>query len=144
FPSNVRAQTSHIELQPILRDRLAAPLFLTNAHDGSDRLFILEQPGRILVLQPGARSATVFLDLTSKVLTGTERGLLGLTFHPQFSSNRRFFVDYSRKPDGAIVVAEYKASASNPNMADGRESVVLMVAHPNAEHYGGMLEFGPD
>ena len=69
---------------------------MTNAGDGSDRLFVVEQGGVIKVLQPGSTSPTVFLDITTKVLSGGEQGLLGLAFHPQFASNRRFFVDYTR------------------------------------------------
>ena len=70
---------------------------MTNARDGSDRLFVLERGGVIKVLQPGDTSPTVFLDITTKVLSGGEQGLLGLAFHPQFSSNRRFFVNYTRR-----------------------------------------------
>ncbi|MGH9895300.1 MAG: PQQ-dependent sugar dehydrogenase, partial [bacterium] len=86
---------------------LASPTYVTNAHDGSNRLFIVEQPGTIKVLQPGATTPTVFLDITSKVLSGGERGLLGLAFHPSFPTNRRFFVNYTRQTDGATVIAEY-------------------------------------
>src|SRR6185369_15668550 len=71
-------------LVPVLSG-LTAPLYLTCAHDGSNRLFIVEQGGRIKVLQPGASMQTVFLDITAKVLFTGERGLLGLAFHPQFS-----------------------------------------------------------
>ena len=74
------------------------------AHDGSNRLFIVEQTGRIKMLPPGATTPTVYLDLSSRVLSGGEQGLLGLAFHPQFASNRRFFVDYTRQPDGATEV----------------------------------------
>src|SRR5689334_15250091 len=67
------------------------PSFVTNAHDGSNRLFILELPGKIKVLPPGSSLPTTYLDISSKVLSGGERGLLGLAFHPQFAANRRFF-----------------------------------------------------
>jgi len=132
-----------IQLQPMLTG-LSSPLYVTHAHDGSNRLFIVEQPGRIKVLQPGTASPTVLLDITSKVLSGGERGLLGLTFHPQFTANRRFFVDYTRQTDGATVIAEYHASASNPNVADTNETVLLTIAQPFPNHNGGMVEFGPD
>jgi hypothetical protein len=107
-------------------------------------LFVVEQGGVIKVLQPGARTPTVFLDLSAKVLFGGERGLLGLTFHPQFSSNRRFFVDYTQKPDGATVIAEYRASATDPNVAGNAATVLLVIPQPFANHNGGMIEFGPD
>ena len=78
------------------------------------------------------------------MLFGGERGLLGLAFHPQFSSNGRFFVDYTRKPDGATVIAEYRVSAADPSVADGGETVLLVIPQPFANHNGGMVEFGPD
>jgi len=120
------------------------PLFVTNARDGSNRLFIVEQGGVIKVLRPGASSPTVFLDIRAKVRFGGEQGLLGLTFHPQFSSNHRFFVDYTRQPDGATVIAQYQVSASDPNVADSAETVLLVIAQPFTNHNGGMVEFGPD
>ena len=132
-----------LQLEPVLSG-LNSPLYVTNAHDGTNRLFVLEQPGRILVLQPGATAATVFLDITGKVLLGGEQGLLGLTFHPQFPVNRRFFVDYTRQPDGATVIAEYRASAADPNVADTLETILLIIPQPFANHNGGMVEFGPD
>ena len=76
-----------IQLEPVLTG-LSSPLYVTNARDGSNRLFVVEQGGVIKVLQPGATSPTVFLDITAKVLSGGEQGLLGLAFHPQFASNR--------------------------------------------------------
>ncbi|MBO0799901.1 MAG: PQQ-dependent sugar dehydrogenase, partial [Blastocatellia bacterium] len=125
---------------------LTSPLFLTNAHDGSGRLFILEQPGRIRIILRGGTVpvATPFLDLTAKVLSGGERGLLGMAFHPQFKSNLRFFVDYTRIPDGATVISEFKASASNPNIAETDEKVLLTIPQPFDNHNGGMIEFGAD
>src|SRR5262245_7984377 len=132
-----------VQLQQILSG-LSTPDYVTSARDGSNRLFILEQPGIIKVFQPGSRGPTVFLDIRSKVEFGGEQGLLGLAFHPEYSSNRRFFVNYTRKPDGATVVAEYRASPINPNVADKTEVVILVVPQPFANHNGGMVEFGPD
>ena len=137
------AAATEVVLEPVLSG-LNSPVYVTNAHDGHNRLFIVEQPGRIKVLQPGASTATVFLDITSRVLSGGERGLLGLAFHPQFSTNRRFFVDYTRQSDGATVIAEYRASASDANVADTGETVLLVIAQPFSNHNGGMVEFGPD
>jgi glucose/arabinose dehydrogenase len=125
-------------------DGLSSPVFVTNAHDGSNRLFIIEQPGRIKVLHPDSAAPSTFLNIASKVLSGGEQGLLGLAFHPQFSANRRFFVDYTRQPDGATVIAEYRASASNPDVADTNEKTLLVIPQPFVNHNGGMLAFGPD
>jgi glucose/arabinose dehydrogenase len=132
-----------LELEPVLTG-LRNPVYVTNAHDGTNRLFVLEQPGRILVLQPGASAPTVFLDITGKVLSGGEQGLLGLAFHPNFPVNRRLFVDYTRQPDGATVIAEYTASAADPNVADTAETALLTIPQPFTNHNGGMIEFGPD
>jgi glucose/arabinose dehydrogenase len=135
---------SPITLEPVVTSGLNAPDFVANAHDGSNRLFILEQPGRIAVLQPGGGAPSPLLDISTKVLYGGEQGLLGLAFHPQFAANRRFFVDYTRKPDGATVIAEYRVSVGDPNKADPEESVLLTIDQPFANHNGGMLAFGPD
>src|SRR6185369_8199331 len=134
-----------IRLDPVLQG-LSSPVYLTSAHDDSNRLFIVEQGGRIKVLAPGATTPTIFLDITSKVLSGGERGLLGLAFHPQFGigTNSRFFVNYTRQGDGATVIAEYHVSAE-PNVADTTSEIVhLVIAQPFANHNGGMIEFGFD
>jgi glucose/arabinose dehydrogenase len=131
-----------IQLQPVLSN-LTNPIFVTNARDGSNRLFVVEQAGVIKVLQAGGTVPTVFLDIRSQVLSGGERGLLGLAFHPQFSSNRRFFVDYTRRGDGATVIAEYQVSQTDPNIAEPTETALLVVAQPFTNHKGGMVEFGP-
>jgi hypothetical protein len=131
-----------VPLVPVLAG-LASPVYVTNAHDGSNRLFVIEQPGRIKVRQANASAATVFLDITSRVLAGGEQGLLGLAFHPQFSTNGRFFVDYTRRPDGATVIAEYQVSA-DANVALATERTLLVIPQPFANHNGGMIEFGAD
>jgi hypothetical protein len=123
---------------------LSSPVFVTSSRDGTDRLFIVEQAGRIKMLGPGSSTPTLFLDITSKVVSGGEQGLLGLAFHPQYSLNRRFFVNYTRQPDGATVIAEYHASIGDPNVADPTETVLLTYAQPFTNHNGGMLAFGPD
>jgi uncharacterized protein (TIGR03437 family) len=139
--SVVRAQT--VQIEPVTAG-LSSPVLVTHAGDGSNRLFIVEQVGRIKVLQPGATTATEFLDIRSRVTAGGERGLLGLAFHPQFKTNRRFFVNYTQASDGATVVAEYRASQADANRADTAEVRLLTVAQPFANHNGGMIAFGPD
>ncbi len=123
---------------------LSSPLFVSHAHDGSNRLFIVEQGGLIKVLRPGSPTPTVFLDIRTRILSGGERGLLGLAFHPQYASNGRFFVYYTRAGDGGLVIAEYHVSA-NPDVASSTETTLLTIPHPtNSNHNGGMLAFGPD
>ncbi|MET0203318.1 MAG: PQQ-dependent sugar dehydrogenase [Casimicrobiaceae bacterium] len=135
-----------IQLVPVISSGLTSPVFVGNAGDGSNRLFIVERSGMVKVLQSGASSATVFLDIHTKVTTGGgEQGLLGLAFHPQYSTNGRFFVYYTRAGDGTIVVAEYRVSSGNRDVADATELVLLTIPHPsNTNHNGGMLAFGPD
>jgi len=140
----LEAAAAGIALQPFLSG-LTNPLFVTNARDGSHRLFVVEQDGIIKVVQPGSTTPTQFLDITTPVLCCGERGLLGLTFHPQYATNRRFFVNYTREPDGATVVAQYLVSVGDPNVADPlSETVLLVIPQPFANHNGGMIEFGPD
>ena len=126
---------------------LSSPVGMESPRDGSGRLFVLEQAGRIRIIRNAAVLATPFLDITAKVASGGELGLLGLTFHPAFTSNRKFYVDYTR-PLGSqweTVVAEYLASATNPDQADpASERVLLTVTQPFANHNGGQLGFGPD
>ena len=137
------APVAAIELTPVASG-LSSPTFIANAGDGSNRLFIVEQAGTIRVLQPGSSTPTLFLDIHTKVVAGGEQGLLGLVFHPQFTTNGRFFVYYTRAGDGTLVIAEYRVS-TNPNVADPTETVLLTIPHPiNTNHNGGMLAFGPD
>ena len=123
---------------------LSSPVYVTHSRDGTGRLFAVEQAGRIHVRQPGGGTPTVFLDIRSLVLSGGEQGLLGLAFHPRYAQNRRFFVNYTRQPDGATVVAEYRASPADPNVAGPAVRTWLVFSQPFANHNGGMLEFGPD
>ncbi len=132
-----------IQLEQVLTG-LSSPVYVTSALDGTNRLFIVEQAGIVKVLQPQAATPTVFLNIVSKVLFGGERGLLGLAFHPNYRTNRRFFVNYTRQTDGATVIAEYRASVSNPHVADTQEIVFLVIPQPFSNHNGGMIEFGQD
>ena len=142
-PGEVTPNIVPIQLAPVLTG-LSSPVYVTNARDGSNRLFVVEQGGIIKVLQPSATTPTNFLNITSRVLSGGERGLLGLAFHPDYETNRRFFVNYTRQTDGATVIAEYRVSTGNPNVADTTEIIHLIIPQPFANHNGGMIEFGPD
>lgn len=124
---------------------LSAPVYLTGAGDGSGRLFLVEQPGRIRVYDPEQGILSTFLDLRPRVRSGGERGLLSVAFHPRYRENGRFFVNYTREPDGATVVAEYRVSPGDPNRADPQsERVLLTIEQPFPNHNGGQLQFGPD
>ena len=145
FPLAHHAQAQNvIQLEPVISG-LASPVLATSARDGSNRLFIVEQSGKIRVMaSPTATTATTFLDLTAKISCCGERGLLGLAFHPQYATNRKFYVNYTRIFDGTTVVAEYQASAGNPNLADTTERVLFTVNQPFTNHNGGMIAFGQD
>jgi glucose/arabinose dehydrogenase len=132
-------------LVPVVSSGISNPTSVGNAGDGSNRLFIVERDGIIRVLQPGSSTPTVFLDIRTKVVSGGEQGLLGLAFHPLYASNGRFFVYYTRAGDGTLVLAEYKVSTSNRDIADPTEKVLLTIPHPTfTNHNGGMLAFRPD
>ncbi len=122
---------------------LEQPTAVINAGDGSGRLFVTEKTGLARIVQDGAVLDVPFLDLTDAVSTDSERGLLGLAFHPQYAENGRFFVNYTRS-DGATVVAEFAVS-DDSNVADAAsERVLLTIPQPYANHNGGDLAFGPD
>jgi glucose/arabinose dehydrogenase len=131
-----------VQLQ-LVTGGLTAPVAIANAGDGSGRLFIVEQAGRIRIWN-GALAATPFLDIHGSILAGGERGLLGLAFHPQYASNGRFFVYYTDST-GKLTIAEYHVSA-DPNVADPLSGQILLsIPHPNySNHNGGSLAFGPD
>ena len=143
FSLEVSAQAASVKLDPFLSG-LSSPLFITNAMDGTNRIFVVQKGGIIKVVQPGSTTPTNFLDISSKISTDGERGLLGLAFHPQYASNKRFFVYYTRASDGAIQLAEYQTS-SDPNVAGTNGRVIITIPHSaNNNHNGGTLAFGAD
>jgi glucose/arabinose dehydrogenase len=124
---------------------LANPTDIKNAGDGSGRLFILEQPGRIRIVKDGQLLGTAFLDITDRVRSdGSEQGLLGLAFHPKFSQNGFFYVNYTDK-NGDTHISRFTASGASGDSADpASEKQVLFVNQPFQNHNGGALAFGPD
>ena len=122
---------------------LNSPVFLTHAGDQSGRLFIVEQPGTIRILERGSLLGVSFLDIKARVAFRGEQGLLGLAFHPEYQRNGRFFVNYTRKADGATVIAEYRRS-DQVNRAEREERVLVLIPQPYSNHNGGMIAFGPD
>jgi glucose/arabinose dehydrogenase len=156
-----------IELQTVASG-LTAPVDMEDAHDGSGRLFILEQTGKIKILQGGAILPTPFLDVSGRLVEimpdYDERGLLGLAFHPDFSvsgaagfhklytytsepvSGKADFSEPHRDPfDHQDVLAEWKVSESDPNVVDpNSRREILRIDHPFFNHNAGHLAFGPD
>ncbi|MFP4323705.1 MAG: PQQ-dependent sugar dehydrogenase [Anaerolineales bacterium] len=125
-------------------DGFNRPLYLT--HAGDERLFIVEQRGLIHVLdQDYNRLEMPFLDIRDLVDdSANERGLLSVAFHPEYTENGYFFVNYTAEPDGRTVIARYAVS-DDPNRADVTSAqIILEVEQPYGNHNGGLLKFGPD
>ena len=120
-----------------------SPTSIKHAGDGSGRLFVTEQPGRIRIIRGGALEPTPFLDITGRVQSGGERGLLDVAFHPQFESNGLFWVNYADST-GRTVVSSFSIGASADQADPSSESVFLRINQPFRNHNGGQIEFGPD
>jgi glucose/arabinose dehydrogenase len=153
-----------LKLEPVVLQQLFAPTNITASPDGSGRVFICDQPGKIHILQSGMILPVPFLDVGSKMVPigvgYSERGLLGMAFHPGFGDStspgfRKFYLNYSAPSgpnmspsapqDNVTVIAEYRASATQPNIADPlSERIVLTYGQPQSNHNGGQLDFGPD
>ncbi|WP_294229635.1 PQQ-dependent sugar dehydrogenase [uncultured Chryseobacterium sp.] len=120
-----------------------APVEMVNANDA--RMFVVQQNGIIKILQAnGTVNSTNFLNISSKITYGGERGLLGLAFHPQYPTNGYFFVYYN-DTGGNITVARYTRSSTNPDVADpSTEKIILNVPKPFDNHNGGSIHFAPD
>ncbi len=139
----------------VVATNLVSPTVLTHAHDGSGRLFIADQPGQVWVVDnTGAMLPTPFLDISNRMVTlrtnYDERGLLGLAFHPGYSTNGRFFVYYAAPPpdtnyDNMTVLAEFRVSSTNGNLADPEsQKILLTIPEPEFNHEGAAIVFGPD
>jgi glucose/arabinose dehydrogenase len=133
-----------IKFTPIIgRDaRLERPVYLT--HDGTDRLFIVEQPGRIRLYENGQLRPQPYLDIVRKVTSSGECGLLSVAFHPKFAENGYLYVNYTTPRPLRTVVSEFKASPKSTRVDASTERVILEIRQPFANHNGGHILFGPD
>ncbi len=159
-------------MKPVCLQQIHSPTNITAPKDGSGRLFICDQPGKIHFFQRGMLMPTAFLDLSGTGLAKvyvhptnltvySERGLLGMAFHPDFNEPlapgyRRFYVNYTALPstptanpttpqDCVTVISEFRVSANDPNVADpASERILLTYGQPQFNHNGGQIEFGPD
>ena len=123
---------------------LTAPVFVA-APAGDPRLFIVERAGRIRILDNGVLRSTPFLDISGRVNTAGEGGLLGLAFAPNFASSRAFYVYYTTGSPMTSRISRFRASPANPNVAATEEKVVLAVPQPaTTSHKGGTVAFGAD
>ncbi|GAA5214994.1 PQQ-dependent sugar dehydrogenase [Corallincola platygyrae] len=141
-----------VELKPVFSElRFEVPLYLTHAGDDSNRLFVVEQTGKIKVFQnsDAVTQAQVFFDINkatkNRFTLSNEEGLLGLAFDPEFKTNQTFYVYYSAVKPRRSVIAKYRVQQGNPNLTDYQsEQVILEVPQDYRNHNGGMLAFGPD
>jgi glucose/arabinose dehydrogenase len=118
---------------------LDSPLGIASTPSEPDRLYIVEQPGLVRVLEDGKLLSEPFLDVQDQVVSGGEQGLLSLAFDPEYESTGLFYVDYT-DTNGDTRVVEYHAGGSTPV----RRRELLFVDQPYANHNGGQLAFGPD
>jgi quinoprotein glucose dehydrogenase len=125
------------------------PVLLTNAGDGSNRIFVAQQQGKIFVFpnNPDVDEPDLFLDWEKKTIYKNEEfeeGVLGLAFHPKFKTNGEFFMYYTEPPH-ISVISRFKVSKSDPNKADpASEEQILRIPQPYWNHNGGTICFGPD
>lgn len=125
----------------------SSALDLQNAKDSTNRLFAVERDGRIKVFQNerNVNTTKLFLDITDRVTSGGETGLLGLAFHPDYKNNGYFYVNYTAPNPLHTVISRFKVSAANPDSADKNSELILLTYdQPYTNHNGGCVAFGPD
>jgi glucose/arabinose dehydrogenase len=141
-PTATQAQGGTVRLKPV--GRFASPLTLTSPPGDRRRQFVVEQGGRIRVVRAGGVLRRPFLDISTRIVSGGEQGLLGLAFAPDYARSRRFYVHYSDR-SGDTRLVEFKRRRSTRDVADPSSArVVLGQDQPEANHNGGQLAFGPD
>src|SRR3954470_17533267 len=142
----------HIKLHLISKG-FTSPVGMAAPKDGTHRLFIVEQGGKIKIVKNGTLLPTPFLSISDRLdglnIAYSEKGLLGLAFHPNYKTNGRFFVYYSapfsnKNFDHKSVLAEFKVSATNADVADPTGTVLMEIPEPESNHNGGCLQFGKD
>src|SRR5437868_15301022 len=129
------------KLDPIITTGLTAPVFLAQPlNDG--RIFVVEQAGRIRIIKDGVLQSTPFLDISSRVLSGGERGLLSVAFHPSYASNHFFYVYFTTQTNGDIRIERF-TTTSNPEVADPTTSKLIITAPHStySNHNGGLVSF---
>lgn len=123
------------------------PVGIYDPGDNTNRLFVVEQDGKIKVFENDANTSDyqVFLDLSVDVTTGGEQGLLGLAFHPDYDMNGYFYVYYIESGTGDSVISRFKVSSTDPNHANkSSKALILKIGQPYPNHNGSQIHFGPD
>lgn len=126
---------------------VSQPVDITGAADGSERLFLVEKGGKVRIfdLPSNTLLSGAFLDISSLVFNNGERGLLGLTFHPDYENNGYFYVNYSQTGSGNTRISRFTAVPPSANTVDpSTEQIIMSVVQPYSNHNGGDLAFGPD
>ena len=121
---------------------LELPVLISHAGDGSGRLFVAEQKGRVRILKDGRLLDTPFLDISERVVCCGEQGLIGLAFPPSYSSSHNFYVSYSNL-DGDTIVSRFRTSGDPDRARNDSEEILLKIPQPDKIHNGGHLAFGP-
>ncbi|MFO7526530.1 MAG: PQQ-dependent sugar dehydrogenase [Ignavibacteriaceae bacterium] len=146
FSSPIIAQYTYEEAFPNLPN-LSGPVDLRNSGDFTNRLFVVEQPGRIKVFEnrPDVNSIKTFLNIEDSVLSGGELGLLGLAFHPDYKNNGYFYVNYTASNPRRTIIARFQVSSTNADSAAADTKFELLTYNqPYTNHNGGWIGFGPD
>ena len=145
----------------LIADNFVSPITVTDAPDGTKRLFVVDQVGKVWIVKAdGTKLPNPFVDVSSKMVSLSpsydERGLLGLAFHPNYRQNGKFYLFYTAPPvaggpdpgaswNSLTRISEFKASVANPDQADpGSERIIFESNHPQSNHNGGTIAFGPD
>ncbi|HEX8522738.1 MAG TPA: PQQ-dependent sugar dehydrogenase, partial [Tepidisphaeraceae bacterium] len=120
------------------------PVYFTS--DGTDRVFVVEQPGRIRMYERGNLEGTTYLDIKRDVYYQGECGLLSMAFHPQFAANGLFYVNYTSRRNGKLqtFISEFTTKSDSRSVDRTTERVVMTIDQPYANHNGGQIQFGPD
>ena len=136
-----------LSFNPLITSGLSSPLDIVNAGDGSNRLFIVQRGGAIRIYKNGGLVTAPFLNIPDTIVSGGERGLLSLAFHPDYENNRYFYVWYNRAGTGNVTLARYRTSLANPDSAmpnSGVEMISLPKPGGQTNHNGAKLNFGTD
>jgi glucose/arabinose dehydrogenase len=133
-----------LKLDPFIPTGLSSPVFMTQPLDDG-RIFVVEQGGRIRVIRDGVLQTTPFLNISTRVLSGGERGLLSVAFHPNYATNHFFYIYFTTQTNGDIRIERF-TTTSNPEVADPATSKLIITAphSTNNNHNGGLLAFGLD
>jgi glucose/arabinose dehydrogenase len=144
-PFIVEGNLAGVSLRPVVGG-LANPVAVTHTGMAGDaRLFVTLQDGRVVIVDNGQVRAQPFLDVRDRVLSGGERGLLSIAFHPDYADNGFFYANYTDSGSGGDTVISRFAVTNDPNRADpGSERKLLGIDQPFSNHNGGQLQFGPD